>query len=531
MYSKIPQEMKITKKPEHQSQHEDLPEPTGEIIPEKEWQQVFRSIEQNTPEMNVFDGIQDMRTRLLHAVKPKGVYSNLIVDELIPNLVNEIITDKRKLLVRGQYYMAGLHHRISFHAEISERDIYFGFPALNLIIKSPLYRVSNLFVAYPSKEKPVFLEIPVAGAPPGIRVVEMSRQGIKAYNPQARKLFPKSQEIDGIRVQLVDLGETTVNGSLSAVDDSQIQIKLNPLSAEANKVFDSYLEEGFKQSVGSDTDSKESTVIKAKKTDVKSIGEKKEPTALIILHDPVLLDKFKRILTNLGWECRNCSTFKPIELDLYEGMNLLVLDVEQRGFHAIDLLRNNIRDNIILPGRFILVGADSTTARSEEWRELGDGLFISHRASNVLIEHRIAQWLKVRPHVLDRIDHGRIRPTILVVDDDPEIVESVTMFLTEYKYDVLIATDGDEALQTAFSHQPDLILLDIDLPKLEGLDVLRVLRSMRETRNTPVIMMSGHRDMDSVTKARIRGISDYIVKPFTGENLIGRIEKILKSNR
>jgi DNA-binding response OmpR family regulator len=114
---------------------------------------------------------------------------------------------------------------------------------------------------------------------------------------------------------------------------------------------------------------------------------------------------------------------------------------------------------------------------------------------------------------------------ILVVDDEPPIVNMLAYNLKQANYEVLIARDGEEALRQARQEQPDLIILDIMLPKLDGLEVCRMLR--RE-RDVPIIMLTARDDeIDRVVGLEL-GADDYVVKPFSVRELMVRVKNVLR---
>lgn len=114
---------------------------------------------------------------------------------------------------------------------------------------------------------------------------------------------------------------------------------------------------------------------------------------------------------------------------------------------------------------------------------------------------------------------------ILIVDDEPPIVNVLVYNLKRANYEVLIARDGEEALSQARREQPDLIILDLMLPKLDGLEVCRTLR--RE-RNVPIIMLTARDDeIDRVVGLEL-GADDYVVKPFSVRELLARVKNVLR---
>ena len=114
---------------------------------------------------------------------------------------------------------------------------------------------------------------------------------------------------------------------------------------------------------------------------------------------------------------------------------------------------------------------------------------------------------------------------ILVVDDEPSIVEMLAYNLRRANYDVLIAEDGEEALARARDGHPDLIILDLMLPGLDGLEVCRVIR--RE-RDVPIIMLTARdAEVDRVVGLEL-GADDYVVKPFSVRELMVRVKNVLR---
>ena len=114
---------------------------------------------------------------------------------------------------------------------------------------------------------------------------------------------------------------------------------------------------------------------------------------------------------------------------------------------------------------------------------------------------------------------------ILVVDDEPPIVDVLSFNLQRAHYQVLVARDGAQALAMARREQPDLIILDLMLPQIDGLEVCRALR--RE-RDVPIIMLTARDDeIDRVVGLEL-GADDYVVKPFSVRELMARVKNVLR---
>jgi two-component system response regulator VicR len=116
---------------------------------------------------------------------------------------------------------------------------------------------------------------------------------------------------------------------------------------------------------------------------------------------------------------------------------------------------------------------------------------------------------------------------ILVVDDEVSVTDLISYNLTKAHYEVLTAHDGETALQVARESSPDLILLDLMLPKIDGLDVCR---EIRKTSQVPIIMITARgEETDKVIGLEL-GADDYVTKPFSVRELLARIKAVLRRN-
>ena len=118
--------------------------------------------------------------------------------------------------------------------------------------------------------------------------------------------------------------------------------------------------------------------------------------------------------------------------------------------------------------------------------------------------------------------------TILVVDDDPDIARFVEVNLRSAGYDVAVAADGEEALEKAGELRPDLVLLDVMMPRIDGFEVAQRLRKNPQTANTSIIMLTAKAlSADKVTGLQ-SGADDYIIKPFDPIELLARVKGTLR---
>ncbi|MEI7848381.1 MAG: response regulator transcription factor [Chloroflexota bacterium] len=121
------------------------------------------------------------------------------------------------------------------------------------------------------------------------------------------------------------------------------------------------------------------------------------------------------------------------------------------------------------------------------------------------------------------------RPTLLLADDDPTITNSLVPFFERAGFHVLTAANGAEALEKAQSHQPDLIVLDVLMPRLDGREVLRRLR--RSGMQTPTILLTQVGDAVERALALEEGADDYLNKPFESHELLARVRAVLRRSQ
>jgi two-component system, OmpR family, phosphate regulon response regulator PhoB len=117
---------------------------------------------------------------------------------------------------------------------------------------------------------------------------------------------------------------------------------------------------------------------------------------------------------------------------------------------------------------------------------------------------------------------------ILVVDDEPDISALVAFHLARESYRVRTAADGSEAMRAVELEQPDLIVLDLMLPGMSGLEVLQELRRREETRHIPVLLLTARREENDRIEGLRLGADDYLPKPFSPQELVLRVGAILR---
>lgn len=117
------------------------------------------------------------------------------------------------------------------------------------------------------------------------------------------------------------------------------------------------------------------------------------------------------------------------------------------------------------------------------------------------------------------------KKTILIVEDEPSIAEVVSLYLKRAEYDVVIAPDGEEAMAMLEKSIPDVVILDVMLPHIDGFSITRWLR---ERHTVPIIMLTSRRDESDRIAGLELGADDYVVKPFSPQELVSRVRAVLR---
>ncbi len=120
------------------------------------------------------------------------------------------------------------------------------------------------------------------------------------------------------------------------------------------------------------------------------------------------------------------------------------------------------------------------------------------------------------------------RKKILMVDDAATILMMEKMFLSREPYDLITAKDGQEAVEKAESERPDLILMDIVMPKMNGFEAVQKIRENEATKLIPIIMVTTRGEEDNMEKGYKNGCNDYVTKPINGPELLTKIRNFLE---
>jgi DNA-binding response OmpR family regulator len=124
-----------------------------------------------------------------------------------------------------------------------------------------------------------------------------------------------------------------------------------------------------------------------------------------------------------------------------------------------------------------------------------------------------------------------MKQKILLVDDEEDILDFLELILGEQGYSIIKASSGKEALAAAQMHRPDLILLDIMMPEMDGWEVLKLLKADEDLVHTPVAMLTARSEMKDKIQGIQEGAIDYICKPFSTRELIDKLHVIFAQSR
>lgn len=372
----------------------DLPSPFGKEIKSKtELDHCFNLILRDSPIINLYDGKEDYRTEIIDYTP---FHKSISVLKLVPFREPIYSFMHKSYLARTQHYEKGLLHRLSFHVKLVKLIKDSLSSVLLAEIMSSIHKVSNLYIMIPREEQPVYLEIPIEGAPPEVRVLEMSLERLKANVPDIKKISLEKKRYKNLKIHLFDLGDIIAEGKIESIskESNTLDISLKHLGNASKDKLNSYINNDFKY-------------------DRKTI-----------------VDKRKK---------EDCFT--------------------------------------------------KTSERKDA------------------------------------------TPTILVADDESNLRSFVAKLLEREGFNVIEAKDGLETIRLIKRKRPNLVLLDISMPDLNGFGAIREIKKYRETRNIPIIILSGHNEREIIEEALTLDIVDFVVKPFRTRELLERVTKTLKKNK
>ncbi len=187
-------------------------------------------------------------------------------------------------------------------------------------------------------------------------------------------------------------------------------------------------------------------------------------------------------------------------------------------------LNTEIKSKIIEMLETSRIGASS----SEIAKKIGHNRVTVSKYLEIMKAHNMIDYEDVAQAKLWSINRKSQRPTILIVDDEPHIVELVSLSLIPEKFSILKAYSGIDALEKIYSESPDLIILDLMMPGINGYEICQKLKDNALTRHIPIIILSAKGEIDDKLRGLQIGADDYITKPFDPMELEARVESVVR---
>jgi CheY-like chemotaxis protein len=152
--------------------------------------------------------------------------------------------------------------------------------------------------------------------------------------------------------------------------------------------------------------------------------------------------------------------------------------------------------------------------------------------SGSALDERILIWHGASTRLLELVFTPRkgtrmARKKILLVDDSSTVLLFEKMVLSKEPYDLIVAKDGREGVEKALAERPHLILMDVTMPRMDGVEACRQIRARGETAGIPVILVTTHGEPESVASGRAAGCNDHITKPISAADLLFKIRSHL----
>ncbi len=607
-----------------------LPDPCGKTVPFAQWKKTLTQISKFTPHLNVYDAERDMGSNVLR-IKDESLPTNLIIDPLLPDYSDRLIKDRTRLLLRMHYFEAGLHHRVSVHGRLLKKQMYEGYPALEVELFEPMKVVSNLYLLRSSPTMPMFLEIPVIGAPPEVRVVEFNAKRMVSQTMALKKLTPKTTRMEGMRMQYIDLKD------VDPKKDHEFQEEIEEEEPEEPEVVAVSDESLMMDKIIATRNEAEAEAKVLKEKGPKTIGK-----AVVLLKDPNIRQFWTDMLNSFGLATKAIAFYEDAAIRMFHDADVLVMDVRQGGRHAIDFIRELKERDVVKKVKFVLIGKELENSRILDWKAVGEGKFIRPNAPENWLQKEMEKWMasflkekyleqksaegsekaepidsngieigsvtngqqppepgirfvqpkpdedeksgitfvqskkeqaeepgirfvqpreekveepgirfvQPKPQVTDEAGIKFVQPGIpeeqqqmnarrpAYKEEEPEIPKKVVLIssddkdslailserLAKHNYEIIELVGTSQTYRTVRIKTPDYIILDLSMPLLYGMGVIRQLKEDIHTKRIPMMLLTaqgGRMQMQEVMKL---GIADFIMKPYDLADVLRRIK-------
>ncbi len=254
-------------------------------------------------------------------------------------------------------------------------------------------------------------------------------------------------------------------------------------------------------------------------------GEARQPYLLLVDDDPDILDGLVAVLESQPYRLEMARDGEQcLEMIAKEVPDLMILDLLMPRMDGFAVIRE-IRSSSQYATLSIIVLTTVIEDASRRRYELETGLAMDVQD---YIEKPVAP-----PQLLERVASILGQPHILVVDDDPDILESITTVLKTRPYRLQTASDGRQCLELVKRKTPDLLILDLLMPKMDGFAVIRELRRSPYFADLPIMILTAvvedasHRRYELETGGGMK-VQDYIAKPVAPAELLRRVEQVLR---
>ncbi len=244
--------------------------------------------------------------------------------------------------------------------------------------------------------------------------------------------------------------------------------------------------------------------------------------SILIVEDSALFNNtLRKNLTALGYEAKGVYSLEEALLAIEEAsFDLVILDLHLPDGEGEDLLQNlNAKQKL----KIIVYTSDLDRERRNEWFRYGVLGYLSKNDPFNFIIQQIDSTIKA---IQENINYN-----ILIVDDSVVVRRQATSLLYARNYQITMAANGAEAIKAIDTQEFDLVLLDLELPDMNGEDVLKYLKKNSSSMDVPVLIMTGRYDANTIGKLIKQGANEFFTKPFIPEELLLKIDFWIDSRR
>lgn len=540
-----------------------FPELTGERISRTELKRVTRLIKRYTKDFSLFDGYMDLNSHLLDIFvgKPKEPVT-WIIDELTPDYGDRLIRSKRPLLFYVQYFEAGRLNLLSAYGTITATTKKGGYPALQMVTRGEILRTTSLLARLGDSYKNKFLELRFEEDDVRLRMLDMGSKSFRSIMETAKLLQAKADTISGQKLQFFDI-ESGLDNFEEEIDDSESFSSFGKNYLDEGFEDEGFDDEGFDSpdDVSFDDPDDESWIdetlprIEMESNETQDLNLR----ALLAIHDPETGTYWIEMLNKLGIKADSVREHVLLNEKITDNeYDLIILDgmQEEVESHALDVI-HIVRE----PGSYrripaVIIGDSLEASEPDNWTEKDRIIFARPKSPVEWVRFKLGNWfpdvLDFKPveQILESMDipdtSDMVIPpseesslmtepldtigTLLIADEDPSDYKALSELFSIQGYKHDFALDGFSALELVRQDPPDILIMEIDLPKMNGIGVLRAIRQNPKIKDVPVIVYTKNTHTPFVNEVAKLGISKYLIKPVDPENLLKVISEIIEES-